>query len=1298
MPEISIPRTFWYDTEDKRLELHQAELLGREEPLIILGEAGMGKSHLLKQLAQSDTCAFCTARKLITSQRPETIIGNATTLVIDALDEVSAKNDGDALDEVLSKLEQLGSPRFILSCRAAEWQNATGTSLIKEFYDNSPLALHIRSLQDSEILEYLGCNLDDERASFVLAHFKGIGLEGLLGNPQTLSMIAKISMGDHLPESKSEVYKLSVAKLAIEHNDKKAPRQLTETEVIDAAGAAFLGLILTGKEGLSRKAIANTAKSDVCLVDLNILSNVENLKKATNSRLFIAIGDDRFSYIHRSIGEYLGARWLAKQANTARKRRRLLALFQSYGVVPANLRGIHAWLSQDHELTSNVLSVDPMGAIEYSGTDNLSPNQSNILLDALIKLANDNPNFTRWKSYSTKGLINQKSSARALSLISNKSTSFSLRILLLEAFQNLPLAEPHDLLFNNLSFDTSEYFAIRSAALNILAHGKNKEHWSDLAKKLMDLEDNDSLRLAEEFINTINFESIDDELIVNLTIKYAQSHDNTALKFYSLAKNLPIERISNILDRFSEKLPALGEWYERSGHDEIADLACTLLCRLIEKEEEIYPEKMWYWLTSIQPQTQSHKNSEKLTQLIEENKLRVSFHLFAFLSEPNTNIREQSRLLQRSFPALDVNENDIITLLGHLNPFDKNDTRWRELLQRCYHNGERGEKVREAAQKFAKQHYGNLTWLNELANPPLPEWEEAQTLRTELNEAKKAARHKLHREEFSVNIQELKNGEPSWLINPAQAYLNRFNDIERNLPAHKRIADWLGDDITEAVLTGFEMYLKKELFEPDTIAKTHAENKHYDAEFIFIATIAERLRKNQSLNDLSNRCLLVCLFSHWGNLISDHANIGNIGEYLEQEVIYRDLIKNAYQRYIEPQLQANKTSNHCLYKLLRDESLSNIACELASNWLFDFTNLSSEIEIALLKKLIDSGYYSIVLTFLKKASKTESPEQQKNRFSARLIVDFEQAKNEIEGPLEAELLWSIQDLLPKNNTPKLTAWIIKSFRNLWPIHDYPVGGWSGRSNKWDASKFISNLINQLATNTSDEVIQALHNLRDQGEDGYSNQIKSVIAEQNQRIVEQRFTLPDLKTIKAIIDDSTPTTIDDLQSYMIEELNVVQTKIKADDIESWQGFYDDNKEPYKEERCRDHLLGLLRQNINDIDLVPESHVASDKEVDITCSVIGGIRLPIEIKGQWHKDLWIAADKQLDALYTTDHRAQGCGVYLVLWFGLGSSKKLKNRGKGKKQPTTASELQKMLEEDCLAAKHGRIKIVVIDIERN
>ena len=1297
MSGISIPRTFWYDTEDDRLELHQAELLDRKEPLIILGEAGMGKSHLLEQLAQSDTCVFCTARKLIASQRPENIIGDATILVIDALDEVSAKNDGDALDKVLSKLELLGNPRFILSCRAAEWQNATGTSLIKEFYDNAPLALHIKSLQDPEILEYLGSNLDNERALFVLEHFKGLGLEELLGNPQTLSMIEKVSMDDHLPESKSEVYKLAVEKLATEHNDKKETRQLTETEAIDTAGAAFAGLILTGKEGLSRKAVANTSKNDVCLIDLNILSNKENLKQVANARLFVAIGDDRFSYIHRSIGEYLGARWLAKQANTARKRRRLLAMFQSYSVVPANLRGIHAWLSQDKELASNVLSVDPMGVIEYSGTDNLSPNQSNLLLDELIKLANDNPNFTGWKSYSAKGLINQQSAEKSLSLIADKSTPFALRILLLEAFQDSPLAESYDQLFNNLSSDTSEYFAIRSAALDVLANIRNKGHWADLAKKLIGLKDNDSLRLAEEFINTINFENIDDELIVDLTIKYAQSRNNTVSKFYSLSKNFPVRRIPNILDQLSEKLPSLGEWYERSGHDDMADLVCTLLCRLIEKED-ICPEKMWYWLTSIQPQTQSHRNSENLTLLIKENKLRANFHLFAFLSEPNTNIREQSRLLQRSFPALDVNENDIVTLLGHLNPIDKSDTRWRDLLQLCYHKNEHGEKVRAAAQEFAKKHYGNLTWLNELANPPLEGWEIEQKQQEAQDRIEKIELHKQHREEYSKNIKKMLNGDPNWLANPATAYLKQFVDLDETLPAHEQITDWLGSDISDAAFIGFEVYLKSEPFEPDDLAKVHAENKRYDSGVIIIAAIAERLRKKQPISDLSDKNLLACLFLNWENQISNHVGIGNIKEFLESEVKKRQLIKEAYQRYIEPQLQINKEIIDHLSILMKNEELSGLACELAYNWLLMFPNLLTETELKLLQKLTQSGHPSKVLMFLTQATETSDVEQQRNRQAAELIVDFEQAKIKNETTPEAELLWSLRDLLPAKNQPTLLTWIIHSFRKIWPYSNRPIGMTRGNKNDWDAYRFISDLIDQLAANSSKEAMLALHNLRNQEEDGYSDQIKNVIAEQNQRIVEQRFTLPDLKTIKAIIEDSTPTTIDDLQSYIIEELAVVQAKIKADDIESWQGFFNDNKEPHKEERCRDHLLGLLRQNINDIELVPESHVASDKEVDITCSVAGGIRLPIEIKGQWHKDLWTAADKQLDALYTTDHRAQGCGIYLILWFGLGSSKKLQNRSKGKKQPNTASELQKMLEEDCPAAKHGRIKIVVIDIERN
>jgi len=48
----------------------------------------------------------------------------------------------------------------------------------------------------------------------------------------------------------------------------KPPRQLTETEVIDALRELqFLGLILTGKEGLSRKAMSKPGqKKDACVL------------------------------------------------------------------------------------------------------------------------------------------------------------------------------------------------------------------------------------------------------------------------------------------------------------------------------------------------------------------------------------------------------------------------------------------------------------------------------------------------------------------------------------------------------------------------------------------------------------------------------------------------------------------------------------------------------------------------------------------------------------------------------------------------------------------------------------------------------------------------------------------------------------------------------------------------------------------------------------------------------------------------------------------------------------------------
>jgi hypothetical protein len=177
----------------------------------------------------------------------------------------------------------------------------------------------------------------------------------------------------------------------------------------------------------------------------------------------------------------------------------------------------------------------------------------------------------------------------------------------------------------------------------------------------------------------------------------------------------------------------------------------------------------------------------------------------------------------------------------------------------------------------------------------------------------------------------------------------------------------------------------------------------------------------------------------------------------------------------------------------------------------------------------------------------------------------------------------------------------------------------------------------------------------------------------------------------------PVVAADLQAVIVEELAVAQSKIRSDDADSWQGFYDDHGVPRDEERCRDHLLTLLRQGGTGIVFSPEEHVGANKEVDIGCST-GTLRMPIEIKGQWHSALWRAADNQLEAQYMRDWRAEGHGIYLVLWFGdlVPKQKRLYSPGKGL-TPSTPKEVRQLIIARSRSAQLGHIAVVVLDLSR-
>lgn len=121
--------------------------------------------------------------------------------------------------------------------------------------------------------------------------------------------------------------------------------------------------------------------------------------------------------------------------------------------------------------------------------------------------------------------------------------------------------------------------------------------------------------------------------------------------------------------------------------------------------------------------------------------------------------------------------------------------------------------------------------------------------------------------------------------------------------------------------------------------------------------------------------------------------------------------------------------------------------------------------------------------------------------------------------------------------------------------------------------------------------------------------------------------------------------------------------------------------------------MLDGRVPGVELRPEDHVADDKRVDIVAQIAPEKIVPIEVKGEWNRELWTAADKQLDHLYVNDWRAE-FGIYLVLWFG---GSELKSPPRSIPKPTSPNELRIALTRGSAAAGKGRVSVVVLDLTR-
>ena len=378
----------------ERVVVRDASLLQIDGPTIILGDPGSGKTRLLQWLADQSGHDVVRARAFARKPRQQE---SGLPLLIDALDEYSAAREGDALDAVLTALTEADVSRFILSCREIDW-NSGNRREIQDELGVLPRIYHLDPLTQDQAHEFLfkvKLYPDPEALLRRLAEHR---LQSLSESPLTLGMLADVASDEGaLPRTRAELYNRATHLMASETNEgheNSALAALATSDVLDSAGAISAALIIAGSEKIITSGIAAAPPQALRVSVVQKLPFGSAAPAVLGSRLFEGHGDSSFAPIHKTVAEFLAARWIGRLAESGVPRRRLLSLLQPNGGVPASLRGLHAWTAyHSDKLAAEVIKTDPYGVIQYGDGETMPVPKARTLLASLRSLSEVDPWF-----------------------------------------------------------------------------------------------------------------------------------------------------------------------------------------------------------------------------------------------------------------------------------------------------------------------------------------------------------------------------------------------------------------------------------------------------------------------------------------------------------------------------------------------------------------------------------------------------------------------------------------------------------------------------------------------------------------------------------------------------------------------------------------------------------------------------------------------------------------------------------------------------------------------------------------
>lgn len=1314
---------------------------------VLLGDPGAGKTESFKKEAEESGGKYIRARDFATFEPGTECQGS--TLFIDGLDEMRA-DGGDGrtpLDHIRKHLERLGRPQFRLSCREADWLGASDSEALKHVSPNGEIiALHLDPLSNTDIAEILKHKSGVSDPEAFMHQAQEHGLDELLRNPQTLNLLVE-AVGDKAwPKSRSEIYAMACNKLVgeknPEHRQARREKAIPTESLLDAAGYMCAVQLLSGIAGYSLDEESSDAQH-YCWKDLK--EHCLPLLAALKTNLFQSDGEELRIPVHRSVAEFLGARYLATHIeNDGLPFGRVLALMTGEdGGVVADLRGLGAWLSVHCRSGRNALiERDPVGVVLYGDVRNFPVQDKLHVIEAWKREAQHYPWFVseRWSSSSSNaaiGALCTKDMETALrEILTSPSREEAAQALLDSMLDAICHGERMPSLADTLEGivrDGSYWPTVSKSAIAALLYVVPDDH-SRLLKLAQDIRAGLVEDSEDDFLGTLLPHLYPHAISVAEIFSYlhpekSERHTGSYSMFwsYGLPKATEKNDLPLLLDKLAEIRPALRNILEDYRTNRMAG---KLLVRGLEEHGDgITNERLYLWLGVGLDEHEHPRLDGEYTERIsawfagrpERYKAIIEHGASLCVSHKNPwscMYRCEMRLYTSTAPA------DIGMWYLEKAAAEQNDDLSQFYFVQSIHllRQQGGQKeltfqALEFLETWINDYPKFQAWFEPFITCPIGDWQQEHAL----NDRKRKIEHRKHKSEllkyYRKHIAAIREGRayPQIFYDLARAHDGLLYEAHGETP-RLRLEDFLDGDMAliEAAYTGFRRVLDRtDLPSVSEIIDLELKGKmHYirsaclvGMEELFQESPDEALR----LSDEVLSRLLVFRLSY---------SVGNDPPWFSALVRIRPaLVADAILAYALPMLRAKKEHVSGLYQLAHDDAYAEVARLTLPKLLESFPLRAKASQLAfILDSLLKGALYYLDRKYLAAmvAHKLELGSMDRTQrvywLSCGLLLEpdvYETPLFQYIGKSEVRRGCLANFIHNDYGRRSLPDWVSIPVSVLARLIELMGPGCSNQRHSgvvtaaMRMADMVRSYINTLGGNPDEAAASELERLISLPDlSNWRNALRAAL--HDQRIARRKATFRRLSVeeVSRTLANLQPANAADLAALTFDHLRDIARKIRdgsTDDYEQYWSYGENNKKLEKtkpENDCRNALLSDLQVRLGPlgIDAQREGSYADDKRADIRVSFGGtnGFNIPIEIKKDTHDDLWRAIHEQLIPKYVRDPGADGHGIYLVFWFG----------GKGMKPPSdgkkfhSATELEERLRQTLTVEENYRIQICVID----